>query len=257
MIFDLGLEWLVFLLVASALAGFVDSIAGGGGLISLPAYLLAGIPVHMALGTNKLGNTIGTLMACINFVRHKKVNFSLVIIALPFVLVGAFGGAKAAQWLDSQTIAMAIVLLLPVGMLATLLPKKPRIDVSVISFKKMWLILPFFGVFMGFYDGVFGPGAGSFLALGLHLLLAVPLLQASANARMLNLISNAGALLGFLLGGKVMLGLGLSMAATNVIGNYLGSHLAIKRGDAVVKWCLFGVFLFLLGTLVVKYLGSS
>ena len=251
MIFSLSILSLLSAVAFSA--GFIDSIAGGGGLLMVPALLMAGLPPQLALGTNKFSSTLGTSMAVANFIHRKKVVFKIVGIGLFFTLLGGFLGGKAILALDPSTVGKVIVGLLPVGIAAVLVPKKNSVSKPPAQGRELWVIVPLICLILGFYDGFFGPGAGSFLALGFHFLLRLDLVQSTANAKVFNFLSNLSALTAFLMAGKVIFSIGLPMAVCAMGGNYIGSHLAIKKGDRFIRFCLIGVLFLLLISLAAKY----
>lgn len=238
----------------SFLAGFVDSIAGGGGLIMLPALLLAGIPPQHALGTNKFGSAFGTGVALVNFICNKKVIWKIAMVGVVFTLTGSFLGTKTILLFSNQIIGKIIVILLPLAVLGTLAPRKERSFNEALSEWDLYLKVPLICFSIGFYDGFFGPGTGSFLIIALYVMLGLNLVQASATAKVFNFGSNIGALTIFLLEGKVLFWLGVPLAIANIIGNYLGSMLAIKKGSQVVKAFLLVSLTILCASLVWKYL---
>jgi len=235
-------------------AGLIDSIAGGGGLLMVPALLLAGIPPHLALGTNKLASVFGTGVAAWNYFRKGKVLLPLIAIGIGFTLIGGWAGSRLALSLNSDVMAKVIVFMLPIGMLALFLRKKHTTELTELRQKDKWLKVPAICLTLGLYDGFFGPGVGSFLALSFYMLLNLSLVRSTANSKVFNLASNFGALIGFIIGGKVSFALGLPLATMSIAGNYVGSHLAIKNGDALIKKCLIGVLGLLMLTLILKYL---
>ncbi len=237
----------------SFFAGFIDSIAGGGGLLLLPALLFAGIPPQIVLGTNKFAGTIGTSMALVNFVRSKKVVGKIVSIGIVFSLLGTILGSKSILIFSNETVGKIIIFLLPIAMLATLLPRKDRAAWDNVPTKGLYLKTPLICFLLGFYDGFFGPGTGSFLIMSFYLFVGLDLVAASATAKVFNLASCFGALIVFLLDDKVMISLGIPLAIANVAGNYLGSKLAIKKGTPLVKAFLLVSLAILFSSLVAKY----
>jgi uncharacterized protein len=240
----------------SFVAGFVDSIAGGGGLLMIPTILLAGIPAHMALGTNKLASSLGTGVSVWNFCRQGKVMFKLAAVGMAFMIIGGVFGSQLALMLDSAILGKVLIWMLPFGMVATLIKKKTKTAVHELTRTDLLVKLPIIGLFMGVYDGFFGPGTGSFLILAFFLVMHLGFVQASAHAKVLNLGSNLGALLSFVLSGKVWFLLALPLGMANMAGNYVGSRLVIKRGDGVVRFVLVGVWVVLFVTLASRYLLS-
>jgi uncharacterized membrane protein YfcA len=214
---------ILFLSSTSLIAGFVDSIAGGGGLIMLPVILLTGITPQTALGTNKFGSTFGTGMALINYIRNQKVIWRLVVSGVIFTLWGSLLGSKTILIFSSRMVGQIIVFLLPLAILTTLTPHPERTFTNELTRRDLLLKVPLICLSIGFYDGFFGPGAGSFLIIAFYELIGLNLLQASATAKAFNLASNISALLVFLLEGKVLLGLGIPLALANMLGNHFGS----------------------------------
>ena len=235
-------------------AGFVDSIAGGGGLILIPSLLLAGLPAQAALGTNKFGAFFGTSVAFLNFIRSGKMIWKVVGIGLPFSLVGAVVGARAVLFLDQETTAKMIILLLPFTAVILFLPrKKIKETASDFTKKNLFFHLPASCLVIGFYDGFYGPGTGAFLIFILYFFLGLHLVQASAAAKAFNLCSNVSSLTAFAIAGHVWYSLGLFLAAANLIGGLLGSRLAITRGQNIIRLFLLAVFATLFITLIAKY----
>ncbi|MZP30057.1 TSUP family transporter [Heliobacterium undosum] len=244
---------IMVLSLVSFCAGFIDSIAGGGGLLLMPALLFAGIPPQLVLGTNKLASTIGTSFALINFVRSKVVVWQVVATGIGFSLVGSFLGSKTILFFSNETVGKMIVLLLPAVMIATMIPRRKRGSADALSKQSLYVKVPLFCFSIGFYDGFLGPGTGSFLIMAFYLFVGLELVQASATAKVFNLASNASALVVFLLEGKVLLTLGLPLALANVAGNYIGSTLAIKKGASLVRAFLILSFCVLFVSLLWKY----
>ncbi len=249
---------LTLLTFASFLAGFVDAVAGGAGLILVPAFMLCGMPPQLALGQEKLVSSIGTLSAISNFVKDKKVIWKLVPIGLLLAIIGAYVGAKAILFLDEKLVAQIIVVMLPIGLVLTLFKKK------VISYaseqkqqhKQLMWIIAVVSFTVGFYDGFFGPGTGSLFIIALFLFAKIDLVKASATSKIFNLASNIGAFVAFILAGKIAFLIGIPLIIGSLIGNHTGSKLAINRGDSVVKSVLVITVLLMLATLVMKFINS-
>lgn len=243
----------VVLSAVSFLAGFIDSIAGGGGLLLIPSLLFAGLPPQTALGTNKFASTFGTSFALINFARNKKVVWKIVTVGILFSLLGALLGSKIILVFDNATVGKIIVFLLPLAMMGTLLPRKECVPVEELSTRDLYIRVPLICLLIGFYDGFFGPGTGSFLIMALYFLVGLDIVQASATTKVFNLTSCIGALIVFLIEKKVIILLGLPLAIASIAGNYLGSTLAIKKGINVVKIFLIISFTILFISLFWKY----
>jgi len=253
---------LAFVATMVFVAGFVDSIAGGGGLISLPAYLAAGLPPHAALATNKFSSCMGTLTAVARFYRAGKVSFRLGLAATAGALVGSALGTRIALAVSEGTIRTIVLVLVPVVLVLFLgkdrlvkwLSKPPQsseYSASAVSLPpadraRGLLTAGMLGFVIGTYDGFFGPGTGTFLAVGFHLLARLDLTTASGNARLANLASNTGSLLVFLLAGKVIFPLAAVTAAAGVLGNILGAGLAVRRGERVIRPLMVGVLILLM-----------
>lgn len=242
------------LAIASFVAGFIDSIAGGGGLITMPALLLAGVPPQTALGTAKFAANLGTMVASFNFIRAKKVVWQLVIYGIVFSLIGSYVGAKCVLAIEEETVAIIVLILLPIAMMASFIPKKSKEIKNQWSKPALYFGVPLVCFSLGFYDGFFGPGAGTLLILAFHIFFGVTLSAASGTAKIFNLTSNIGATITFVIAGKCALALGVPMALANITGNYLGSKLVISKGDAVVKYALLVSVSLLLISLAIKFL---
>lgn len=250
---SLGIITVAALAAVSFTAGFIDSIAGGGGLLTLPTFLLAGLPPHNALGTNKFQSTIGTSVAVFNYIRSGRVQLRIIVSGILFILAGSFIGSRMILLFNQAIAGKITIFLLPVGITATLIPKKNGTSGGELTWRELYSAVPVIGFLIGFYDGFFGPGTGAFLALSLHLVLRLNLIDATANAKVFNLLSNIGGLTGFILGGTVLFKLGIPLAGANMLGNYLGSHLAIRKGDGVIRFFLTLVLVILFGTLIWKF----
>ena len=252
---ELSLWLMLFLLGAAFLAGFIDSIAGGGGLISLPALLVAGVPPHYALGSGKLMSTFGTVISLFLYARGKAVDWGVIAKGTAFALGGAFLGSETALHVDPDILGRVIVFVLPVIAVIILSPRRtihaPKALSPLSSMTRIALVC----ASIGFYDGFIGPGAGSFLLIGLHLFLGMGLVAASGTAKAFNLASNLGSLVAFFWSGKVLFAVGLPMACANIAGNVLGSRLALKQGPELVRKVLFVSLGMLLITLCLRYYG--
>jgi len=248
-------ELSVVLLLCGAffVAGFIDSIAGGGGLITLPSLLFAGIPPQLALGTNKLASSLGTGTAVINFLINKKMLWKVILAGIAFSLIGSFAGSKTILLLDPDLVGKIIIFLLPLGIIATLIPRKGKVNNNELTKIDYWIKIPIICLTIGFYDGFFGPGTGAFLTLAFFFFTKMKLIQATANAKVFNFMSNIGSLVAFLIGGKVLFLISIPLALSNMAGNFFGSRLAIKKGEKIIRFFLILAFALLLISLVWKY----
>ncbi|KWU01211.1 hypothetical protein APQ14_07920 [Vibrio toranzoniae] len=234
---DITLLILIALMVSAFAAGFIDSVAGGGGLILVPSFILAGLPPQLALGQEKIVSTLGTIAAIRNFVRNKKVIWTAAATGIPAGLIGAYAGAQAILYFDPDTIGKIILFMLPFGIILSFIPKKNRNEENSDPINKQVIL---FGVpaavfVIGFYDGFFGPGTGSFLILALHYLLRFDLVSASATSKLFNFSSNIGALFAFMIAGNVLYMLAIPLAAMNLLGNHVGSSSAMKYGAKLIQ----------------------
>ncbi|CAG9297449.1 sulfite exporter TauE/SafE family protein [Celerinatantimonas diazotrophica] len=234
---DITLLILIALMVSAFAAGFIDSVAGGGGLILVPSFILAGLPPQLALGQEKIVSTLGTIAAIRNFIRNKKVIWTAVATGIPAGLIGAYAGAQAILYFDPDTIGKIILFMLPFGIILSFIPKKNRNEDNSAPINKTVIL---FGVptavfVIGFYDGFFGPGTGSFLILALHYLLRFDLVSASATSKLFNFSSNIGALFAFMIAGNVLYMLAMPLVAMNLLGNHVGSSSAMKYGAKLIQ----------------------
>jgi hypothetical protein len=229
-----SVDVLALLFLAALLAGFVDSIAGGGGLIALPALLWAGLGPLETLATNKAQAVFGSGTAALNFIHKGQVDLRAAAFAVACTFVGAALGALLVQYLDSAFLRRLIPLLL-IGFALYFL-RSPRVSdldsrqrLSPIGFART------VGFGAGFYDGFFGPGTGTFFAMGYVALLGYNLRRATAHSKLLNLASNLAALLIFLPGGHIRWPVAAAMALGQLLGAWLGSHLVLRHGTALVR----------------------
>lgn len=240
--------------VATIAGGFMDAISGGGGILTLSALLLCGVPPHMALGTNKVGAFFGIVVSLIKFAKSHLVVWELVIYGIGFIIAGSFLGAFLALRLESEILGKVILALLPVAMLAIFLPpKKNTCKMIQISGIRLWVVLPVFCFCSGCYDGFFGPGGATFILLGLHWLLGLDLMRASATTKPLNLADNTCSAIYFVMSGAVFWELAIIMAICFMIGNWLGSTFAIHVGPKAIRRFLTISLLLVLLSLVWKY----
>ena len=247
---------LVLLAVAGAFAGFVDSIVGGGGLISVPAMLLTNLPPSMALGSNKLSSIFGAGSASITFLRNHMVDFSLVRKLLPFTFIGSMLGTLAVVSLPPLYVKPIIIILLVCVTLFVVFKKDwGEINrTSAVAGKALYICMTF-ALGIGVYDGFIGPGTGTFLIMG-FIFTGFDFLHASANAKILNFTSNLASLIVFFYLGHVNVKYGLATGVGQIIGAYLGSHLAIAKGSSLVRVVFLSVTTVMLLKLVYDYVST-
>lgn len=243
------------------IAGFVDSIAGGGGLISLPAYLAIGLPPHAALATNKFSSVCGTFTAVVRYWHAGTVRVRIGLFAAAGALAGSALGAKAALLVPAPTINAIMLVLVPVVLVFFLVhdrvPKRHLARWRPAGQRGRNVASLAIGGVIGCYDGFFGPGTGTFLTIAFAAILGFDLLTASANARLANLASNVGGVTVFLWSGRVVFPLALWAAGAGIAGNLLGSMLAVKRGARIIRPLMVVVLVLLLAEVIRRRMGVS
>jgi len=225
---------LTILTAAGFIGGLVDSIAGGGGLITLPALLWAGLPPHLALGTNKLQSSFGSLTATVSYIQNDVVVLRDEWPGVVLTLIGAAAGTISVQLIDADFLRVFIPYLLTAVLIYTV--AKPKLGQAA-GRQRMSKLLFYlvFGLGLGFYDGFFGPGAGSFWTVAMLLFLGVDFVAATGRTKLMNFTSNFTALVVFLIGGNVVFTLGLAMGLGQMIGARVGSGMVIKRGAGFIR----------------------
>ena len=242
--------WVMLALAgAGLLAGFVDAIAGGGGLIALPALLAAGVPPIMALGTNKVQSVIGTAMAATTYWRGGYIAFRPLAIAIPVTYGAAILGAYLVKQIDTSILQTAVpVALIGIALYFLLAPRLTDDDRKArLSFEHF---VPLLGAVVGFYDGVFGPGTGSFMTMGFVALFGLGVTRAAGNTKILNLASNIGGLTLFIPSGDVIWPIAAVMAAGQLVGGYLGAHTGIRFGAKLIRPLVVVISVLLAGKLL-------
>lgn len=246
---DFSIEKFIILASLCFLSAVIDAMAGGGGLISLPAYYSIGLPPHIALGTNKLSASLSTFIAAFKFWQAGKVNFEFVGKLIAFSFVGAAIGVKTAIAIDPQYFKPISFILLIFVFIYTISNKKLGEVHEYKGITKENLILGKIMAFsIGFYDGFLGPGTGSFLIFFIIKIFKVEFNSASGNAKILNVSSNIISIILFIVYGKVNFLYGIPVAFVMMFGALLGSKLAITKGTKLTK----PVFLIVTSVLILK-----
>lgn len=245
----MDLSTIVLLAVFGFVAAFIDSTVGGGGLISLPALLGLGMPPYLALGTNKLAGTISSATSSYTFIKSGKFDKKLMLILFPVSLIGAYFGAKTVLFVPQEFLKILVVIMMALIFVYTLFNKRFGQDSNYKGLTKFTLGIGIpFTFLIGFYDGFFGPGTGSFFVFLMVLLFGYDFVIAAGNGRILNLASNISALFVFTMEGKVVFMTGLIMGIAMLLGANLGAKMAIKTGVRYVR----PLFLVVSITLIVK-----
>lgn len=243
---SLPMVFLCCLLVG--LAGFIDASAGGGGLISLPTYLFIGLPSHLAYGCNKFSSACGTTFAALKFFRSGALDIQAACIAAVSSFLGSTLASRMAMLLPDDFFKKLILFAVPIAA-AVILAKRnvPDEDTSdrLPAVRKM-VLAALIGFFIGGYDGLVGPGTGTFAILAFSSLMGYSLRNASGNAKLLNLASNYASLVTVFLSGSILLPLAVPCAVCNIIGSVIGSRLAIKNGGRFIRPMLLVVLSLLL-----------
>ena len=224
---------IVLLSVTALLAGTVDAIAGGGGLITLPALLMAGLPPHLALGTNKGQSVWGSAAALVAFWRANKVDRRQALYAFPLGLVGSLLGAELVLLISKDQLRPVVIAML-IGAAVLLLIKKPSRDEDAPT-RRGAVIAGVLAFVIGAYDGFFGPGTGTFLIVGFVALCGKSMVTATADAKVVNFASNLAAVFAFSREGSVLWALSLPMAVGQLCGGVIGARLAIKGGAGLIR----------------------
>ena len=231
---EFGFDLLAILFGVAALAACVDAIAGGGGLITIPALLWAGVTPAQALATNKLQGSFGSFTASLNFIRKGHVNPRDMVLAIVLTFAGSALGTVLVQMLDPgilMTILPGLLILIALYFLFS--PRVGDIDAHQLISKATFAFTAGFGI--GFYDGFFGPGTGSFFSIAFVALLGFNMTKATAHTKVLNFTSNFASLVMFIAGGEVVWVVGGVMAVGALLGAQIGSHLVMKVGARLVR----------------------
>lgn len=249
--FDLAFEpqmWhFILLFITAFFSGFVDSIAGGGGLISIPMLLAVGVPPHAALATNKLQGTFGCFTAALRFALKGMVNFKSIYIGIIFTFIGACVGTFSVLLVDPDVLKFLVPFFLVAVFIYTILHPKLGDEITVEKINSNLFYITF-GFAIGFYDGFLGPGTGSFWTFAMIALLGISMKTSVAHTKVLNFVSNFVSLIVFIIGGQILWALGLVMAVGQILGAYLGSHLVITKEVKFIRT----MFLFVVALTICK-----
>ncbi len=239
---------IVIVCLLVGLGGFVDAIAGGGGLISLPAYMLAGVPVHNAIGTNKLSSGMGTALTTFRFAKSGFIPLKEAIPCVICALIGSAAGSNLSLLIDDHLFKILMLFILPVTAYYVLKTKNLENRKEAFAWTKMVMLSMPVALLVGMYDGFYGPGTGTFLLLLLTGIARMKLNQAAGITKAINLTTNLTSLFVFLTNGVVIIPLGLMAGCFGMLGNYLGSTFFKKGGSKAVR----PIMLLVLGIFFIK-----
>lgn len=245
---------ILFLCLGGFLAAFVDSIAGGGGLISMPVLLMAGLPAHLALGTNKFAGAFGCFSSAYKYSKSGKTNIELLKKLIPFTILGCLLGVKCVLSISENILNILVFLMILIVALYTYLKKdlgkEDKFENLSNENIKKGIIMAFA---LGFYDGFFGPGTGTFLTFAFIKIYGFDFLHASANTKILNFTSNFTALILFMFSGQILYKVAIFYAISMVLGGYIGAKVAINKGSQLIK----PIFLFMAVAVAIKLLSQA
>ena len=248
---------LIILYFLVFLAGFIDSIAGGGGLISLPAYIFVGLPVHNAMGCNKFSAAVGTTFSVIRFWKNKALELKVALVS-GLGSTSAYIGSRLALIIDEKILKTVLIVVLPI--VAILILSKRDFGnenkSNDIPKEKVYKLAFLIGLLIGFYDGLIGPGTGTFAIIAYCVLMKYDLKTASGNAKILNLSSNYASIIAFFLSGKIIYSIAIPAAIFAMIGNYIGAGFAISKGAKFIRPMMILVIMLLFGKIFLDVFGT-
>ena len=249
---DFGAITLISLIVLSFIAGFIDSVVGGGGLIIIPALLISlpKTPLATIFGTNKISALSGTSIAAFQYAKRIKFNFKLLLPIALCAGIASFTGAKIVSYINVDTLKPFILVVLIAIAIYTFFKKDLGSEqTKTLPFNKQLQYGSLIGIVVGFYDGFFGPGTGSFFVLGFVVILGFEFIEASAYSKVINCMTNISALIVFIRQGNYILELAILMAISNMLGNLIGTKQAMKKGNTFVRT----VFLAIVTLMIIRY----
>ncbi|NEZ45756.1 hypothetical protein FDF74_00860 [Clostridium niameyense] len=227
---------LVFLCFVGFLAAIIDSIAGGGGMLTIPSFLLCGVPPHIALGTNKFCASCSSITSSLEYAYNGKVNYKLFKILAPFSLIGAILGVNAVLNVDPKYLNIIVVILLIVVGSYSLFSKEVGTKDNFQGLNKKNILLGILLILVvSFYNGFFGPGTGSFLIFGIIAVYKFDFVHAGGNSRALSCLSNVTSVILFAFNKSINYKIAIPMAVSMIIGAKVGTHLALHKGSKLIK----------------------
>lgn len=246
---DISSLWIIAFIFTGFTAGYIDAIAGGGGMIQVPMLLISGIsPIHV-LASNKVASVLGVLMATIKYAISKKISYKVVSVAIIPCLITSYIGSSLIMYLSDEVIKWAILIAIPIAMIF-LFKKSKTIKEEDTKLTNKNIVLATAPI--GFYDGLLGPGTGTYMTISMKKFLHLDYLISTASTKPLNFATNVGSVVAFVMAGKVLWLVAIPMGLANIAGSYLGSHYAIKGGEEFIKKVLVFVLIFMLIGNIVK-----
>ena len=227
---------LIYLCPLLLIAGILDGIAGGGGIIALPAYLLTGMPIHSAYACNKLQSGLGTFCSGVKYIKAGFVDLKTALIALPFTIIASMLATRLILSLDSAIVKLIIAVCIPLAAVLMFVKRKLEKE-SVVKVRlsvKTVLLCVFSGLILGAYDGLFGPGGGTVAMIVFSLLMNYDLRVSCGNGKIIIVVSNITAVIDYIASGHMIWHVALPCAAANMLGSYIGAALAVKKGEKMV-----------------------
>lgn len=243
---------ILYLIIFSFIGGFIDAVVGGGGLIQMPALLinLPQTPLPTLFGTNKIAALAGTSIAATQYARRVKFNYKLLFVVAIGAALASFFGAKIVSKINVATLKpLILVILIAIGIYTFLKKDLGAVATKTLNINKQLFYGTFIGLIVGFYDGFFGPGTGSFFVLGFVVILGFQFIEASAYSKIINCITNISALIVFIRQGNYLLNIALIMAIANIVGSVIGTKMALKNGNSFVRI----VFLIIVLLMILRY----
>ena len=228
---------LTYLVPLLLIAGILDGIAGGGGVIALPAYLITGMPAQNAYACNKIQSGLGTSCSCARFIKDKYIDFKTVLIALPFTILASLGATEVIQSIDADIIKIIIISCMPIPVGLMFLRRKlssGSVMSQSLNNPTVVLYAMLAGVILGAYDGFFGPGGGTIAIMLFSMLLHYDLRVGNGNGKFIIVVSNITATIKYIIGGFMIWHVAIPCALANMAGSYIGASLAVKKGEKLV-----------------------
>jgi len=250
------LTFTTFLIVCPLvfIAGFIDAIAGGGGLITLPGYMLAGLPAHNAIATNKMSSCMGSTVATTKYALSGYINWKTAPLCAVFSLAGSTIGSNLALLISDAAFKIIMLIALPLIAVYVFTSKKLESGKEPYPFFKTIVLCVLIAFIIGCYDGFYGPGTGTFLILSLTAVARLTLNEAAGTTKVINLMSNMAALAVFIYNGKVIYPLGIVAGLFSMTGNYLGARAFSKNGAKFVKPVVFIVLALFFSKIIYEFL---